>query len=274
MKLHGKTVLITGAGSGIGRAAALVFARKGARLVLMGRRAEPLESTAALVRHQPDALSSDGDALVVVGDVTNAEERERALEQSVRRFGTLDVLVNNAGAVRAGRLDDITEAEIRAMVEVDLVAPILMTKAALPALRRSGDAAVVHVSSGLALVGAPFYSTYAATKAGLGRFGEALRRELLDEGVHVMTIYPAATDTPMMATNKAGPELGFTRETADKVAEALVEGLERKALEVIRGGETRAAMIATNREHPEALDERFRGLKPQLLAAVAGHSAM
>ena len=71
---------------------------------------------------------------------------------------------------------------------------------------------VVNIASGIALVAAPFYATYAGVKGGLAKFGELLRRELKGEGVHVMTVYPGATDTPMMRTSKAGPELGFTRE--------------------------------------------------------------
>lgn len=267
MELGGKRVLVTGAGSGIGRETALLLGRRGARLALMGRRAEPLEA----VRDQLRGLGAE--AVVTVGDVADAAVRTRALADAVGALGGLDVLVNNAGNVRAGRLERIEEAEIRAMVEVDLLAPILLAREALPHLRQSADAAIVNVASGIALVGAPFYATYAAAKAGLARFGEALRRELLDEGVHVLTVYPGATETPMMATNRAGPELGWVRETAEAVAEALVDGLESGALEVVRGGEARAAMIAANREHPEQVDERFRGLKAELEAAVSDHRA-
>ena len=160
------------------------------------------------------------------------------------------------------------------MIAVDLLAPILLTRAALPALRSSGDAAVVNVASGIALVGVPFYATYAGVKAGLARFGEALRRELKGEGVHVLTAYPGGTDTPMMKSNRAGPELGFAREPASDVAEAIVEGIESDAFEVIRGGETRAKMIALNRDDPAAVDERFLGLKPALEEAVKDHSAL
>jgi uncharacterized oxidoreductase len=91
---------------------------------------------------------------------------------------------------------------------------------------------VVNVTSGIALIGMPFYATYASTKAGLARFGEALRRELMGEGVRVMTAYPSATDTPMMATNAAGPDLGFNREPASAVAAAIVHGIETDSLEV------------------------------------------
>ena len=96
---------------------------------------------------------------------------------------------------------------------------------------------VVNVTSGIALIGAPFYATYAAAKAGLARFGESLRRELKGEGVHVLTVYPGGTDTPMMKTNRAGPELGFGREPASAVADATIEGIEADAFEVVRGGE-------------------------------------
>lgn len=160
------------------------------------------------------------------------------------------------------------------MIEVDLLAPILLTRAALPDLRRSGQGLVVNVSSGIALISMPFYATYAAAKAGLARFGEALRRELKGEGVHVMTAYPGATDTPMMATSQAGPELGFNKEPAAAVAAAIVEGIEADAMVVVRGGEARAKMVALNRDDPGALDERFLGLKPALAAAVRNHDAL
>ena len=133
---------------------------------------------------------------------------------------------------------------------------------------------VVNVTSGIALIGAPFYATYAAAKAALARFGEALRRELKGEGVHVLTVYPGGTDTPMMKTNRAGPELGFGREPASAVADATTEGIEADAFEVIRGGETRAQMIALNRDNPAAIDERMLSMKPALEDAVKDHSAL
>jgi short-subunit dehydrogenase len=268
MELNDKVAILTGAGSGIGRATAMALAGKGVKLVLFGRTKSKLDDTAAAV------MASGGSAVVVIGDVTDPVARATAIDTALTRFGKLDILVNNAGNVRGGRLQAIEEAEIRAMIDVDLLSPILFAKQALPALLRSGDGAIVNVSSAIALVGAPFYTTYAAVKAGLARFGEALRRELLDEGVHVLTIYPGATDTPMMATNKAGPELGFSRETPEAVAAALVGGLEANALEVIRGGEVRMAMITANRDRPQDVDERFRKLKPELEKAVANHRAI
>ena len=268
MDLSGKSVLVTGAGSGIGRAAAVVFAKKGARLTLTGRREEPLQETAKLVEE------AGGEARVAAGDVSDPEARDRVVQAATESFGGLDVLVNNAGNVRAGRLEDLDVQEIQTQIEVNLLAPVLLTRTALPALRESGDAAIVNVSSGFGLVGMPFYSTYAATKAGIAHFGEALRRELFGEGVHVMTIFPGATETPMMESNEAGPDLGFQYESAEEVAEALVAGLEADELEVVRGAEDRTEMTQMTRENPRELDEQVARMKSDLEKAVANHSSI
>lgn len=132
----------------------------------------------------------------------------------------------------------------------------------------------MNVSSGFGLIGMPFYATYAATKAGIAHFGEVLRRELYGEGVPVMTIYPGATETPMMESNEGGPELGFEYESAEDVAEALVAGLEAGELEVVRGAEDRSAMMQMIRENPRELDEQVAQMKDDLEKAVANHSSM
>jgi uncharacterized oxidoreductase len=269
MKLQGKRILITGGSSGIGLATAQAMMIKGAKIVITGRRPDVLGSATERLR----ALGGRVDS--VVADVSTETGRSATIKGAIEKLGGLDVLVNNAGGVRAGRLEETSEAEIRAMIEVNLVAPILLTRAALPAIRASGSGLVVNVASGIALIGAPFYTTYAAVKAGLARFGEALRRELKGEGIHVMTVYPSATDTPMMSSSRAGPELGFSREPASAAAEAIVAGIEAGALEVIRGGAVRVKMmIALNQENPAAIDQRFLDLKPALGEAVRDHSAL
>jgi short-subunit dehydrogenase len=267
MNLQGKRVLITGGSTGIGYAIADAMLAKGAKVVITGRRADILQQA-------KEKLRPSGSIEAVAADVGTEEGRKATLAFALDKLGGLDVLINNAGGVRAGRLEDTSEAEIRAMIEVDLVAPILLTRSALPALRASGDALVVNITSGIALVAAPFYTTYAGVKSGLAKFGESLRRELKGEGVHVLTVYPGATDTPMMSSNRAGPELGFVRESASAVAEAVLDGIQNDIFEVIRGGETRTKMIALNREDPAALDKRFLDLKPALSEAVRDHSAL
>src|SRR5260370_11666823 len=199
MNLLGKRALITGGSSGIGFAIAEAMTAKGAQIVITGRRPDVLSSAAEQLRAGGRWLE------FVAADVSTEKGREATLKFALEKLGGLDVLVNNAGGVRAGRLEDTTEAEIRTMIEVNLAAPILLTRAALPKLRASTDGLVVNITSGIALVAAPFYATYAGVKGGLAKFGESLRRELKGEDVHVMTVYPWATDTPMLRSSRARP---------------------------------------------------------------------
>jgi uncharacterized oxidoreductase len=266
MDLQNRSILLTGAGSGIGRSLALHLADHTPRLTLVGRRVEQLEDVAQLVR------ARGGQAHVVPADLTEAGAAAAVVAAAQERFGGIDVLVNNAGNVRAGRLETIEEAEVLSQIALNLTAPILLTRAALPALRASGNGLVVNVSSGLGLIGMPFYATYAATKAGIAHFGEALRRELHGEGVHVLNVFPGATSTPMMATSNAGAEHGF--ESPEAVAAATVAGMADGSLAVLRGGDSRAQMIDLNRSDPAAVDQFLAGRKPALEQAVAGHSSL
>lgn len=268
MNVEGKRILITGGSSGIGLATAQALIAKGARVCITGRRQELVETALTTLR------DAGGEAAGISADVATDDGRRKTLQGALAFLGGLDILINNAGAVRAGSLEDISEQEVRTMIDVDLVAPILLTRAALPSLRASGDGLVVNIASGIALIGMPFYTTYAAVKAGLAHFGEALRRELNGEGVRVLTVYPGATDTPMMTSSHAGPDLGFTREPPTAVADALVAGIESQSLEVIRGGVQRAAMIAQNRSDPAVLDQRFLEMKALLADAVRNHKAL
>lgn len=267
MHLSGKRVLITGGSSGIGLGVARALLGAGAHVVITGRRADQLHAAV-------DALRPDGDIAAVVADVGTDDGRKQTLAKAINALGGLDILVNNAGGVRAGRLERVEEDDLRAMLEVDLVAPILLTRDAVPVLRASGEAMIVNISSVIALVGIPFYATYAAAKAGLAQFSEALRRELYGEGIHVLTVFPAGTDTAMMQTNEAGADLGFGREPVEDVAAAIVAGIEGDALSVVRGQESRAEMLRLNRDDPAAVDAHFLGIKHELEAAVRSHRAL
>jgi short-subunit dehydrogenase len=171
-------------------------------------------------------------------------------------------------------LEEVSEEEVLAQVALNLTAPVLLTRAALPALRASGEGLVVVVSSAMALVGLPFYATYAATKAGVAHFAESLRRELHGEGVGVLTVYPGATRTPMMDSSQAGADLGFDYETPDQVAAAVLTAIAEGQISVLRDGPQRTAMIAANRQDPAALDVRLAARKDALAEAVRDHSSL
>src|SRR3984885_4827854 len=265
MKISGKRALVTGGSSGIGFEIARQLLERGAWVVITGRRKQALD-------YAVRALTASGEIVGVPADVTTPEGRDRSLHTALQALGGIDILVNNAGGVRAGSLRRLSEVEIRLMIEVNLTAPILLTRAALPALERSGDAVIVNISSGIGLIGVPFYTPYAAAKAGIAHFGEALRREVAEEGIRVLTIYPTATETPMMATSGMNPVGG--RDTPEAVARESIEAIIDGRLEVIRGGADRKEMVKLNRNDPIAIDDVLRPMKASMEEASRNHSAL
>jgi len=276
MRLDSRKVLITGAGSGIGRGLALRLAERGSSLVLSGRRADQLQETAR------QAAERGGVAHVVPADLADPATPARLIDQAVAALGGLDLLVNNAGNVRAGELESVSEEDIHTMVTVDLLAPILLSRAALPHLKQAaraadhapGTCAIVGIASGIALVGLPYYTVYAGVKAGLARFDEALRRELHGSGVSVVTVYPGATATPMMDSSTAGEDLGFGRRGVEEVVDAILDGLRGDQIEINTALAARRGMQELNRTDPAAVDERLAPLLPKLRQAVAEHRSM
>lgn len=190
-------------------------------------------------------------------------------------FGGIAGLVNNAGNVRAGRLEATEESEVVAQVALKLTAPILLTRTALPSLRDADRGLVIDVSSsGIELIAMPFYATYEATKAAIAHLGEALRHELYGEGACVLTFYPGATSSPMMESSKAAAAEGFDDEPPESVADAIVEAILEGGLTVVRGGQQRSDVIATNREDPSSVDRMLAEREPLLEQAVASHSSI
>lgn len=209
-----KTVLITGAGSGIGRALALEAGRRGYALILTGRRREPLAETAK--------MTTDG-ARCVVADVTTTTGRT-AISNAIG--GTLDVLINNAGTLSVGHLGAQEDAAITAMVETNLLAPMLLTRDLLPALRVSSGR-VVNLGSVFGDIAYPFFAAYSATKFGLRGFSDALRRELSGTGVGVTYVAPRATRTA--AESAFGPlvePLDMQLDSPEKVARQTWDAIE------------------------------------------------
>lgn len=190
MSLTGKVVLITGASSGIGAAAAELFARAGCRVVLAARRADRLEQLAGRIR------AAAGQALPVVTDVTRPEQVEGAVRAALGAFGRLDILFNNAGFGRLDWLEALEPAaDIRAQLDVDLLGVILMARAVLPSMYAQGSGHIINMSSIAGWIAPPLYTVYSAGKFGVRGFSEALRREAAPRGVRVSVIYPGSVRT-------------------------------------------------------------------------------
>lgn len=270
LDLTNRRGIITGGGQGIGRALALEFGRRGGHLLLIGRQQATLTETARLV------ASEGGTTEIMVEDLTQAGAVQRIAER-VSSWTTVDLLVNNAGNVRAGRLELTSDVDVHSMIDLNLTAPILLTKALLPALRESGKARgsiLLNVASGIALVGMPFYAVYAATKSGIAQFGEALRRELIGTGVHVATVYPGATDTAMMTSQNAGDELGWGRRPLEDVITDLIAALEAGEHEINTAPEGRREMQQLNITDPLAVDAALAPGLEALELAVRDHRSI
>jgi NAD(P)-dependent dehydrogenase (short-subunit alcohol dehydrogenase family) len=188
-RLAGKVALVTGASRGIGRGVAELFAREGAAVALAARTEADLAEVARAIE------AAGGRALAVRCDVSRPEDAARTVETALARLGRLDILVNNAGMGVGGRLEEITLERWDEAVAVNLRGPFLMTRAAVPAMKRQGGGHVVNVSSVAGLVGNAGLSAYNATKFGLMGLSEALMLELRHDRIKVSVICPGSTDT-------------------------------------------------------------------------------
>jgi NAD(P)-dependent dehydrogenase (short-subunit alcohol dehydrogenase family) len=191
-RLEGKVALITGGNSGIGEAVAKLFAQEGAAVVLTGRRKEALERVVGEIE--------PGRALAVAGSVTDETHVRSAVDQAVRTFGKLNILVNNAGIGAFGKTlhetDDATWDEVLA---VNLTGVFRMTRAAVPAMMKVGGGSIVNISSIASLVGIPLLPAYAATKGALDALTRCLAIDYAKQGIRCNAVNPGLVDTPMAA---------------------------------------------------------------------------
>jgi NAD(P)-dependent dehydrogenase (short-subunit alcohol dehydrogenase family) len=194
-RLSGKRIIVTGAGSGIGRAIALRFAAEGARVVI----SDVDEEAAARV-----AAEAGGETLVSKTDVTSTSEVESLVQTSIEEWGGLDVMVNNAGIGVAGTTTVTTEVDYERVMDVCLRGTFLGMKHAIPAIRDSGGGSVVNMSSVAALVGIADRAVYSAAKGAILAITRAAAIDHVEEGVRVNCIAPGTVDTPWIGRITAG----------------------------------------------------------------------
>ena len=189
--------IVTGAGSGIGKAIAQRLAKHGP-VVLAGRRPAPLQEVAS-------GLGAEGkDWLVVPTDISKGEERSRLIDETLRVFGRIDVLVNNAAIGTCGDLGTLGEPEIEQLVDINLTAPILLTRLALQHLQKTSGC-VVSIGSRAAIDPFPGLGTYGCTKAGLEAMARAIRNEYPQ--IRAYTVHPGAVETEMLRSIVSADDL-------------------------------------------------------------------
>jgi NADP-dependent 3-hydroxy acid dehydrogenase YdfG len=197
--LSGQVVAVTGASSGIGEATALACARAGAAVALGARRADRIEALAARI------TQDGGRALAVPSDVGDEAQAREFVQQAHAELGRLDVLVNNAGVMLLGPIENAPTEEWRRMIHANLFGVLYCTHAALPLMRAQGSGHIVNVSSVAGRVARAGSGVYNLTKWGVGAFSEALRQECVPIGVRVTIIEPGAVATELPAHNR--PEI-------------------------------------------------------------------
>lgn len=254
MVLEGKVVIITGASSGIGRELALAFARHGAKVVLAARRLDQLEA----VRREIEPYAEE--VLVVPTDVSDDLQIKRLVNVTLKNFGRIDVLANNAGITHNGFLHEQDPDRVRQMIEVNLTATIRLVQEVLPTMLIQREGYIINIGSLASRISAPMISSYSATKAGLAGFSASLRRELIGTGIRVTLALPAWARTEMLR-DEWPSGLRYWQlpiQDADLVANRIVEGVVRGNSEIIFGGIGSKTALFLERHFPPAVDIYWR----------------
>lgn len=266
-----RVALVTGASAGIGRETALAFARRGWAVALAARRVDRLETLAEQIRGE------GGQALVTPADVADRSQVDTMVAQSVDRLGRLDALVNNAGYGLFGQVEDLEEAELRRIFDVNVFGVWYGMMAAIPIMLRQGEGHIFNVSSVIGKRGTPYHGAYCATKFAVCGLTESARVELRPRNIRVTLVCPSLTETEFfdkgsMARRANHSFKRFSRPMpAEPVGRAIARtaGRDRTQLVFTLGGKFLAAMAALL---PRATDSMMELYRRELAKAVGGKS--
>lgn len=256
MKLNNKTVIITGASSGIGKSLAHEFARRGANLVLAARQYVTLCEIAQQLQDQYQIK-----ALAVQCDVTSESDCEHLVNQTRLTFGKIDILINNAGISMRALFKDVDIEVLKSLMDVNFWGAVYCTKYALPEILKTRGS-VVGVSSIAGYKGLPGRTGYSASKFAMNGFLDSLRVENLKTGVHVMTACPGFTASNIRNTalNKDGNQQGESSlheekmMTSEEVAKLIANGVEKRERTLIMTGQGKLTVLL-NKIIPGILDK-------------------
>lgn len=273
LDLRGKVIIITGASSGIGRAAALALGREKTRLVLVARRRELLDRLAAEIG------SNGGSAEPLALDLAQRENVERMMRAAHERFGRIDVLINNAGFGYYGTVEKTPQSIVREIFDLNFEAPLLAVQLAIPIMRAQGGGHIINISSVAGKRGLPLSGIYCATKFALHGLSEALRLEVRNDNIQVTIINPAATHSEFGRHIRQGDvmanfkPIGYVQ-PAEEVAQSIVACLKAPKVEVYPYRKSR--LVAwVNAVAPSLLDRiMIRYLRDRMKALTRPSAAL
>jgi short-subunit dehydrogenase len=226
LRIEGKVVLITGASQGIGAACAAEFARAGAKLSLTARSPAP-------------GPQSPAPTLIVPGDITEERARREIVERTLDRFGSIDILINNAGAGLYDPSWSVAMEDVRWLMELNFFVPLALTQLIVPHMRAQRRGTIVNIGSIGGKVPLPWMTVYSASKYALGALTEGLRMELKRDGISTMIVCPGYVKTAFQQNARGGPIPSAVERarrfaiTAAECAAAIRRGVERDARTVV-----------------------------------------
>lgn len=234
MDIKNAVVIITGASSGIGEATARAASSAGARVVLLARRRDRIEALAQELR----------DALAVACDVTRAEQVQHAIDATIKKFGRIDALINNAGQGLHADIEDIKIGDFKELLDLNSVAPLAMMQAVIPYMLKQGGGSIVNVSSGATLATYPGSAAYTSSKAALNMLSSVARMELAQAGIAVSIMHPSITSTEFYGSVKMGLTSAKAQEAETISFAHSPELVAETILNLIKSGDAQADLVA------------------------------
>jgi len=245
LRIENAVIAITGASSGIGRAAALQFAAHGAKLVLIARRERALRELSDECRRR------GGQTIAMAADVADEAALRQLVAHAVGTYGQIDAWINNAGVLMVGKFEDCPSDAYRHVIETNLFGYLNGARAVLPQFKRQGRGTLINVASIGGRIGLPYQSAYSASEFAILGWSDSLRRELLLEKagrIDVCTVVPGYIDTPLLhhAANYSGRALKPVEPvySPERVARALLRAVRRPRREIVVGAATRFTLLA------------------------------
>ena len=244
MKLKKQRVVLTGAAGGIGSNLASLIADAGAEIALIDANAESLQQLASTI---------DG-SHAVPGDLSNEEGCKDAIQSAMQALGGVDVLINLAGLMSFSTYEDEDTEWVQLLMQVNLIAPMILSRAVLPEMLAQGKGQIVNIGSMFGSIGFAYFTAYSASKFGLRGFSQALRRELVDLPITITYVSPRAVKTPINTgpIMRMGAATNMNMDEPDVVAGKIFKAIESGKKEAYFG-------------YPEAFFARINGLLPGLV---------